>query len=140
MTAVLRTVEFELRFTMTAFIFLSFAALSLLMSTLAADNTCYAPGPLVDGPVCKSSTELFGRPGSKVHYSIYQVNDVGTLICCKALGCGPRSSLQCSAWGWYSIGCSKTSLQEALPWGNNAAYPSIQCTGSPVGTPLTWSA
>lgn len=112
---------------------------SALFVLAKADDVCWA-APVVYGPECTSSTSIFGSPGLKVYYSVTQVNTGGTLICCKALGCGPPTSASCSTWGQYSIGCSSSSITAALLWGNNAATPSIQCSGTPTGTSFTWGA
>ena len=111
---------------------------AMLVMKTAADDGCYAP-PLVYGGECKASTSIFGSPGLKVHYSVDQVNNAGTLICCQALGCNFASSTDCSTWEFYGIGCSSSSISAAVLWGNNAATPAIKCYGSPTGTSLKWS-
>ena len=121
---------------MAAFFFLFFAVFSLFAS-ISAVNTCYAP-PLFYGPKCNSSTAILGSPEWKITYRIEQANNLLMLICCKGLGCGPLDSSNCGVWKWYDLGCSITSIQGALPWGNNTAYPSIQCYGSPLEITLTW--
>ena len=103
-----------------------------------ADDACYAP-PFVYGGECKASTGVIGSPGLKITYSIDQVNNVGTLICCKALGCGSVTDTDCSTWGTYDLGCSSSSIVASLLWGNNAATPAIQCYGNPTGTSIQWS-
>ena len=99
---------------------------------------CYAP-PVVYGGTCQSDTAVFGNPETRVTYVINQINNVGTLICCQALGCGPHNSKICSKWGMYEIGCSTSSIDICLPWGSNVAKPAIKCKGAPSGTSIEWS-
>jgi len=86
---------------------------------------CYAP-PFFYGAVCSSPIVVFGSREGRMSYSVSQVNNIGTLICCKARGCGPAYSTSCSGWGMYSIGCSTASIRATLPLGNNLAPPAIQ--------------
>ncbi len=117
-----------------------FLVVFLCIAAASAGNyACYAP-PLVYGGVCRGSTAIFGSSGHSVRYSISQVNNVGTLICCQVQGCGPANSRACTSWGLYSVGCSTTSISVTVPWGNNLAQPAIKCYGSPFGTSIQWSA
>ena len=94
---------------------------------------CYAP-PLVDGPECPTGPAIFGNPHAKVHYSVSQVNNVGTLLCCKAWGCRDSSST-CRSMTWHQLGCSNSAdITGTLPWGNNLATPKVKCKGTPFGT------
>lgn len=104
----------------------------------AARNGCYAP-PFVYGYTCRSSTSIFGSPGYRITYSIRQVNNAGTLICCQALACGPAYGSSCSGFGMYNLGCSSGSISATMPWGNNLATPAIKCKGTPFGTAIEWS-
>ena len=97
---------------------------------------CYAP-PLYYGRNCESSTAVFGSPGLKITYSISQVNQVGTTICCEVLGC--ESANQGSGCRMTSVGCSATSITATVFWGNVVATPAISCYGTPFGTSIEWS-
>ena len=105
---------------------------------MAASYPCYAP-PNFMGPQCESATALWGSPETRVTYIINQVNNVGTLLCCQALGCGPPRSKHCSEWKMYDVGCSSRSIDVCLPWGSNVAKPAIKCKGIPTGTSVEWS-
>lgn len=101
-------------------------------------NGCYAP-PAIYGGECFSSTSIFGAPGYKVTYSISQVNTVATLICCQVQACGPVTGTTCSTWGLYDVGCSSSSIDVTVPWGDNVATPGIRCYAVGTGTSLRWS-
>ena len=118
--------------------FLVFGVTLLPNHVDAARNSCYAP-PFVYGSTCYSSTSIIGSPGYKIRYSIEQVNNVGTLICCQALACGPAYTSSCSGFRMYDIGCSTGSISATMPWGNNLATPAIKCKGNPSPTSIQWS-
>ena len=119
-------------------VFLVFGVTLLPNHVDAARNSCYAP-PSFYGSTCRSSTSIFGSPGYRIRYSIEQVNNVGTLICCQVLACGPAYTSSCSGFRMYDIGCSTGSISATMPWGNNLATPAIKCKGSPFGTAIQWS-
>ena len=116
-----------------------FLLISAILVVSTEANVCYAP-PLVYGWECRSAG-LFGRPNLKVFYTVKQVNNGRTLVCCKAKGCGLATSTSCSKWGFYSIGCSSSSgsIHRAVLWDNNAGIPAIKCYGLLTGTALIWS-
>lgn len=58
--------------------------LFLMINYTSGDSSCYAP-PLIYGMVCQGDG-VIGSPGTRVGYTIKQVNNVGTLLCCKARG------------------------------------------------------
>lgn len=105
----------------------------------AVRNSCWAP-PDFYGGTCRSSTSVFGRPGHRITYSLKQVNNVKTEICCQAFACGPTYFLRCSSgFRMFDIGCSTGSISATMPWGNNVATPAIKCKGIPFGTAIEWS-
>lgn len=65
-------------------VFLALLATALaLMSSANADGGYAAP--LVYGPI-STGIGVFGNPGVRIGYSAKQVNNAGTLLCCKARG------------------------------------------------------
>ena len=116
---------------------LVFAVFDLFVTASASRNACYAP-PLVYGGVC-TGTGIFGSDGYILTYSIDQVNNAGTLLCCQVRGCGPIGGRSCTTFGFYDAGCSSSSIVVSVPWGNNAATTAIRCKGVATGTSVQWS-
>lgn len=96
-----------------------------------SEDGCYAP-PTVYGGKCDSMESLLGDDTTTITYQIDPTSDA-TQVICQGLGAGQEGG-DCS-WGWYDIGSGGIEMM----WGANAASPSIQCYGMPLGTTLTWS-
>ena len=106
----------------------------LLLVLPALCLSCYAP-PMVMGPGCNVGPTLWGSHArTRIRYSVSQVNNVGTMLCCEALACGRLYSSRCGSFGWKNLGCSTSSISGTLPWGNNVAQPRVRCKGVPFGT------
>uniref|UniRef100_A0A914DZI7 Uncharacterized protein n=1 Tax=Acrobeloides nanus TaxID=290746 RepID=A0A914DZI7_9BILA len=76
---------------------------------------------------------VIGSPGTRVGYTIKQVNNVGTLLCCKARGYQGNTEV------WVDLLCSPDDVTGSVPWGSVAASKAIQCKGTPLGTSIEWS-
>ncbi|XP_046847327.1 uncharacterized protein LOC124440943 [Xenia sp. Carnegie-2017] len=118
------------------------ACVVILTVTLSLNGckSCYA-GPFVYGPVCEANRGLIGITSTRITYTIEPINTVGTEICCEALGCAQGYEKRCGSWGYYSLGCSTSSLSAVLIWGANAGKPATRCKGIPSGTlySLSWN-
>merc|ERR1711953_1496353 len=106
-----------------------FAALALLHSCCEAGWAA----PLTYGPEDSSYTALWGSRGTRVCYNISQVNNVGTLLCCRGLSFSSRGRKQ-----WTNLGCSKGSVKRCVSWGSVIANPTVKCSGTPFGTMYRW--
>ena len=110
----------------------------LLLAIPTLCLSCYAP-PFFMGRECNAGPGLIGmNKDVKVYYSVSQVNNVGTLLCCQAWACGRLWDIwtpKCHSFRWYSLGCSYSdALIGVFPWGNTTGQPKVRCKGIPFGT------
>jgi hypothetical protein len=105
---------------------------------VTSDVYACGAGPLgIYGSICPSTLATEGYTQAMIRYNIDEIPE-DTNIECKALAY--NSTFSCdNAWGWYPLGVLKEGDFGTLYWGDNSAYPAIQCMGQPLPTTFKWS-